>query len=432
MTKNKDQAASNATGFLGIPSWKQAASGTGPTLAAPSWVERWVLQKLLSLMGNPHVRFVLWNGEQVPTTCLPDCRRVLIHDRKTLWQLASNPDLHFGDAYSRGALEIEGDLTGFIEDINRARMDANHQNPLLSAFLSRRNRAHSNTPTSSRSNIHHHYNLGNEFFQLWLDEEMVYTCAYFPSMTLTLEQAQLAKLDYVCRKLRLQPGDTVIEAGCGWGALARYMAREYGVKVRAFNLSAEQVRYARERAAAEGLGRNVEYIEDDYRNISGQCDVFVSIGMLEHVGRDNYRNLGRIIDRCLAPDGRGLIHSIGRDQPCPMNAWIERRVFPGSYPPTLREMMDIFEPWGFSVLDVENLRQHYAKTLEHWLARFEARQGAVRERFDEDFVRAWRLYLAGSLAGFSTGWLQLFQVVFTRPGSNRIPWTRDHLYAKRT
>ena len=128
MTKNKDQAASNATGFLGIPSWKQAASGTGPTLAEPSWVERWVLQKLLSLMGNPHVRFVLWNGEQVPTTCLPDCRRVLIHDRKTLWQLASNPDLHFGDAYSRGALEIEGDLTGFIEDINRARMDANHRN----------------------------------------------------------------------------------------------------------------------------------------------------------------------------------------------------------------------------------------------------------------------------------------------------------------
>jgi cyclopropane-fatty-acyl-phospholipid synthase len=210
------------------------------------------------------------------------------------------------------------------------------------------------------------------------------------------------------------------------------MAREYGVKVRAFNISAEQVRYARERAAAEGLGRNVEYIEDDYRNISGQCDVFVSVGMLEHVGRDNYRNLGGIIDRCLAPAGRGLIHSIGRDQPCPMNAWIERRVFPGSYPPTLREMMDIFEPWGFSVLDVENLRPHYAKTLEHWLARFEAHRDEVRERFDENFVRAWRLYLAGSMASFTTGWLQLFQVVFTRPDSNKIPWTRDHLYAHRT
>jgi cyclopropane-fatty-acyl-phospholipid synthase len=432
VTHPKDQTPARNTGFLGIPAWKQPASGTARSLSAPAWIERRILHKLLSLMGNPPVRFVLWNGEQVPASGSPERRRVLIHNRQTLWQLAINPDLHFGDAYSRGSLEIEGDLTGFIEDINRARLDANRQSPLLRAFLSRRNRARPNTLSGSRNNIHHHYNLGNEFFQLWLDQEMVYTCAYFPDMTLTLEQAQLAKLDYVCRKLRLQPGDTVIEAGCGWGALARYMAREYGVKVRAFNLSTEQVRYARERAAAEGLGRNVEYIEDDYRNISGQCDVFVSIGMLEHVGRDNYQNLGGIIDRCLAPAGRGLIHSIGRDQPCPMNAWIERRVFPGSYPPTLREMMDIFEPWGFSVLDVENLRLHYAKTLEHWLARFEASKDVVRERFDKNFVRAWRLYLASSLAGFSTGWLQLFQVVFTRPGSNKTPWTRDHLYAKRT
>jgi len=432
VTELKDQVSKGTDGFLGVPALRQSASGAIVALAAPSWIERRALRKLLTLMGNPPVRFVLWNGEHVSASASPECRRVLIHDRRTLWQLVINPDLHFGDAYSRGALDIEGDLTGFLEVINRARRDASRLSPLLSALLSRRNRARPNTLAGSRSNIHHHYNLGNEFFQLWLDEEMVYTCAYFPTTTLTLEQAQFAKLDYVCRKLRLQPGDTVIEAGCGWGALARYMAREYGVKVRAFNLSAEQVRYARERAAAEGLGRNVEYIEDDYRNISGQCDVFVSIGMLEHVGRDNYRNLGGIIDRCLAPAGRGLIHSIGRDQPCPMNAWIERRVFPGSYPPTLREMMDIFEPWGFSVLDVENLRLHYAKTLEHWLGRFEARQDEVRERFDEDFVRAWRLYLAGSMAGFTTGWLQLFQVVFTRPGSNKIPWTRDHLYAHRT
>jgi len=383
-------------------------------------------------MGNPPIRFVLWNGEQVPATGAAECRRLHIHDRRTLWQLVINPDLHFGDAYSRGALDVEGDLTGFIECLNRARQEAGRQNPLFSSLLSRRNRAHPNTLAGSHSNIQHHYNLGNEFFQLWLDEEMVYTCAYFPASTLTLEQAQLAKLDYVCRKLRLQPGDSVIEAGCGWGALARHMARKYGARVRAFNLSAEQVRYARKRAAAEGIGRNVEYIEDDYRNISGKCDVFVSIGMLEHVGRDNYRSLGGIIDRCLAPAGRGLIHSIGRNQPCPMNAWIERRVFPGSYPPTLREMMEIFEPWEFSVLDVENLRLHYAKTLEHWLARFEANRDEVRERFDENFVRAWRLYLAGSLAGFTTGWLQLFQVVFTRPGNNSIPWSREHLYAQRS
>lgn len=432
MTRRKDQSAAGTAGFLGVPARRYTVSGEIPALAPPSWLERRVLRKLLALMGDPPVRFVLWNGEQVPAAGTAECRRLHIHDRRTLWQLVINPDLHFGDAYSRGTLDIEGDLTGFIECINRARRNADRQNPLFSALLSRRNRVHPNTLAGSRSNIHHHYNLGNEFFQLWLDEEMVYTCAYFPAMTLTLEQAQLAKLDYVCRKLRLQPGDTVIEAGCGWGALARYMARKYGVRVRAFNLSKEQIDYARTRAAAEGIGRNVEYIEDDYRNISGRCDVFVSIGMLEHVGRDNYRSLGEIIDRCLAPAGRGLIHSIGRDQPCHMNAWIERRVFPGSYPPTLREMMEIFEHRDFSVLDVENLRLHYAKTLEHWLARFEAHRDEVREHFDEDFVRAWRLYLAGSLAGFTTGWLQLFQVVFTRSGNNNIPWTREHLYANRS
>jgi cyclopropane-fatty-acyl-phospholipid synthase len=202
------------------------------------------------------------------------------------------------------------------------------------------------------------------------------------------------------------------------------------VRVQAYNISREQILYARERAAAEGLDKQVEYIEDDYRNIRGQCDAFVSVGMLEHVGPDNYPTLGGVIDRCLTPQGRGLLHTIGRDQPCPMNAWIERRIFPGAYPPTLREMMAVLEPAGFSVLDVENLRLHYAKTLEHWLARFEDHTEEISALYDEPFVRAWRLYLAGSLTAFLSGWLQLFQVVFTRTGENAIPWSRAHLYER--
>jgi cyclopropane-fatty-acyl-phospholipid synthase len=232
----------------------------------------------------------------------------------------------------------------------------------------------------------------------------------------------------VSRKLRLQPGETVIEAGCGWGSLALHMARHHGVRVRAYNISGAQIAYARERATAEGLDGQVEFIEDDYRNIDGQCDAFVSVGMLEHVGTENYPALGDVIERCLGAHGRGLLHSIGRDQPWPMNAWIERRIFPGAYPPTLRELLAVLEPAGFSVLDVENLRLHYAKTLEHWLARFEARADEIQGRYDASFVRAWRLYLAGSLAAFLTGWLQLFQVVFTRSGENAIPWNRAYLY----
>jgi cyclopropane-fatty-acyl-phospholipid synthase len=206
------------------------------------------------------------------------------------------------------------------------------------------------------------------------------------------------------------------------------MARHHGVKVRAFNVSHQQVMLARERARAEGLDGRVEFVEDDYRNMAGRFDAFVSVGMLEHVGRDHYRELGGVIDRCLTASGRGLIHSIGRHRPLRPNSWIVARIFPGAYIPTLREMADIFEPFSFSVLDVENLRLHYAATLRHWLDRFEAQRDRVRGLFDERFVRMWRLYLASSLAAFTTGWMQLFQVVFARATNNELPWTREGVY----
>jgi cyclopropane-fatty-acyl-phospholipid synthase len=198
--------------------------------------------------------------------------------------------------------------------------------------------------------------------------------------------------------------------------------------VRACNVSHEQIKYARRRARSEGLDDRVQFIEDDYRNLSGHCDAFVSVGMLEHVGVEHYGELGATIDRCLSPTGRGLIHSIGRDQPGRINRWIERRIFPGAYAPSLREMMAVVEPWGFSVLDVENLRLHYAETLRHWLLRFNSAAGAVTRMFDQKFVRAWRLYLVGSMAGFTAGSLQLFQLVLARPGMNDIPRTRERLY----
>ena len=171
----------------------------------------------------------------------------------------------------------------------------------------------------------------------------------------------------------------------------------------------------------------VEFIEDDYRMIRGEFDVFASIGMLEHVGAGHYRQLGEVIHRCLRPAGRGMLHTIGRDYPGCLNSWIERRIFPGAYAPSLREIMYVLEPRSFSVLDVENLRLHYAMTLQHWLDRFEAAAERVEEMFDEAFVRAWRLYLAGSLAAFRSGCLQLFQVLFARHGSNEIPWTRKRM-----
>jgi cyclopropane-fatty-acyl-phospholipid synthase len=383
-------------------------------------IERWLVWRLLDSLGNPPIALVLWNGEAIGHA--EPQARVVIHDRPTFWRLVCNPDLHFGDAFSDGSVEIEGDLLAFLELVYRAEDERPRRG--LAALANRLRRERLNTIGRARSNIYYHYDIGDEFYRLWLDREMVYTCAFFPTPDATLEEAQVAKMDLVCRKLWLKPGETVVEAGCGWGALALHMARCYGVNVKAYNVSREQIRTARERAKAEGLQDRVEFIENDYRAIRGKFDVFASVGMLEHVGLRNYEVLGKVIDRCLNPNGRGMIHSIGRDDHGLLNAWIEKRIFPGAYVPCLREMTRVLEPRRFSVLDVENLRQHYALTLKHWLARFDDATPRITGMFDAGFVRAWRLYLAGSLAAFSTGTLQLFQVVFARHGSNEIPWAR--------
>ena len=392
-------------------------------------LDRWVARIFLHAIGDPALHMMLWDGTTLSGNADPSAVVMMVRDRGALWRLLTNPLLHFGDDYSAGRIEIEGGLVPFMETVYRSMARTPKFCHKSDPAAYRRNQPNLNSRAESRRNIHHHYDIGNDFYKLWLDEEMLYTCAYFPNPEASLEEAQIAKMDLVCRKLRLQPGQNVVEAGCGWGALALYMAGRYGVHVRAYNISHEQIMHARQRARAEGLERQVEYVEDDYRAISGTYDAFVSVGMLEHVGPDHYRELGRVIDRSLTEQGIGLIHTIGQNCARPMSPWFLQRIFPGSYPPTIREMMALFEPWEFTVLDVENLRLHYAKTCEHWLGRFEQNLNRVEEMFDATFIRAWRLYLSGCIANFSIGTLQLFQVVFSRAANNRIPWTRSHLTA---
>lgn len=402
---------------------------TGPARAvsaAPSRtlpIDRWLLRTFLRAAGSPSVRCVLPDGEGVYVGDGESVGTVRFRERGALYRFMAKPELAFGEAYTDGRIEVEGDL---VEVIAAAYGKPVH--PLVERLLFSSQRARSNSLSGSRNNIHAHYDLGNDFYRLWLDEHMLYTCAYFPNPDATLEQAQVAKMHHVSRKVALRPGEHVVEAGCGWGSLALHMARHYGVIVRAFNISHEQIAYGREQAKRQGLENRVEFIEDDYRNITGTYDCFMSVGMLEHVGPDHYRALGAVIDRSLSARGRGLIHTIGRTRPTNLNAWIEKHIFPGGYPPTLREMMDIFEPVRLSVLDVENLRLHYEKTAWHWLQRFEGNVETVARMFDERFVRAWRLYLAGTTVAFRNGLLQLFQVTFARDRDNGIPWTRAHVY----
>jgi len=395
-----------------------------------SRIDEWLLQKIYRAAGRPAVRFGLRNSAGVSPEDALALASIVIQDRNTLLRLLLDPEAEFGDAYSEGRITLEGDLIAALEILYCSMSEAEHHSWYVKLVSKCMEYIQRNSLRGSRRNIQRHYDLHTDFYRLWLDPQLVYTCAYYPSPGATLEQAQAAKLDYVCRKVQLQPGERVVDAGCGWGALALHMAKHYGVTVRAFNISREQISFARQRAKELGLSQRVEFLEDDYRNISGECDAFVSVGMLEHVGREHYRDLGSIIHRSLAKTGRGLLHFIGRNYPRPFSTWTRKRIFPGAYAPALGEVMQIFEPWDLSVLDVENLRRHYAKTLEHWLARFEKSEQKVSEMFSPEFMRAWRLYLAGAVAGFRVGTLQLFQIVFARTARRQIQWTRAHLYTK--
>jgi cyclopropane-fatty-acyl-phospholipid synthase len=399
----------------------------GPSLAGTPAGERLdglLLRRLAARVGPAALRYTLKHSTFADTEPVATLR---FHDRRAIAGLLLDPEVHFGDAYAEGRIEIEGDLVAALEAAYRALESDGHPSPLAWLGTWRRH-----SPPRARSNVHRHYDIGNAFYALWLDEQLLYTSAYFESPELSLEDAQVAKMDHVCRKLGLRPGETVVEAGCGWGALALHMARHYGVRARAWNVSREQIAFARARARREGLDDRVEFLEGDYREIRERCDVFVSVGMLEHVGRRSYGELGRVIARSLDPArGRGLLHFIGRDRPRPLNAWIRKRIFPGAYAPALTEVgRRLLEPVGLSVVDVENLRAHYALTLRHWRERYERAEAEGRVGFDERFRRTWRLYLAGSEAAFRTGSLQLFQVTFAPSGSSAVPWTRRGLYGE--
>ncbi len=422
---------------LGVPDLSAAErgfrSGSRAFLSSRAFltgVAERMFQALIRRAGSPPVEFVL-GKDRILHRPRRSVGRVTILDTSTLWRILRHPELAFGDAYSAGRLMITGSLVDVLFHLYSCMERAGPRGAKRS-WLGMQPRPRANSLDGSQHNIHHHYNLGNDFYRLWLDDQMVYTCAYYRSDDYTLEQAQVAKMDHVCRKLRLEPGMRVVEAGCGWGSLALYMAREYGVTVQAFNISTAQIAYARERLTREGLEDRVQFVCDDYRNIPAlvrsPVDAFVSVGMLEHVGVDNYGSLGEVIARVLKPEGLALLHSVGRAQPQAPNAWLEQRIFPGSYPPSLREIMGILEPHRFSVLDIENLRLHYARTLLEWLQRFDSRIGEIRERYDESFVRAWRLYLAGCAAAFRASSIQLYQVLFSHPDNNSISLTREHQY----
>jgi cyclopropane-fatty-acyl-phospholipid synthase len=334
----------------------------------------------------------------------------------------------FREQYVAGTIDVEGDLGQLLQ----LGMDPYVQNMKLSLKTKTevffRYLQSLNTVRRSPKNIAHHYDLGNDFYKTYLDKTMTYSCAYFRKEEDSLEDAQQQKYEHICRKLMLKEGETLVDIGCGWGGMLIYAARRYGVTGVGCTLSENQASYAQERIAQEGLGKNITVVLKDYRNMDGQFDKFVSIGMFEHVGKRFIPEFMRKAKSLLRPGGVGLLHTIGKEQATDRDPWTMKYIFPGGYIPVLGRTINTMGYTGLVPVDIENLRLHYAATLDQWSTRFEAHTSVIEKMFDSKLVRMWRMYLMGCAAAFRWGEIRLYQILFTNGLNNTLPLTRDHLY----
>lgn len=349
---------------------------------------------------------------------------------RTLLRILLHPRLEFGEAVMDGRVTIErGDLYQLLEILcgkdDVALGPVGRLATLLTPLLKRIEQF--NPAGRSRTNVARHYDLSREFFKLFLDRDMQYSCAYFTRPDATLEEAQTAKRRHIAAKLNLQPGLRVLDIGCGWGGTALHLAREHKVEVLGVTLSTEQLEVARERAAQAGLSDRVRFELRDYRSLDERFDRVVSVGMFEHVGVPQFPVFFAKLRELLTENGSGLLHSIGRaDGPGVTNPWLRRHIFPGGYSPALSEVLPIVERSGLWTTDVEILRLHYALTLRHWRERFHDNIEAVRAMYDERFCRMWDLYLAASEIAFRHQGHMVFQLQFARR-QEALPLTRDYM-----
>jgi cyclopropane-fatty-acyl-phospholipid synthase len=338
----------------------------------------------------------------------------------------------FREQYVTGAIEVGGNLQellriGLDPLVQGIKLPLGEKVAILLQYL-----LSFNTVKKSPRNIMRHYDLGDNFFRQYLDESMTYSCAYFRSTQDSLEQAQMQKYEHVCRKLRLKEGETLVDVGCGWGGMLLYAARHHGVKGVGCTLSENQAKYARERAESEGLSKSVTILLKDYRNVTGQFDKFVSIGMFEHVGKAFFPAFMRKAGSLLKEGGVGLLHTVGKERNTTGDPWTMKYIFPGAYVPIIDRVMRVMGENRLVPVDLENLRLHYAATLDEWARRLESNAPEIEKMAGSNLVRTWRMYLNGSAASFRWGDLRLYQILFTNGLNNDLPLTREHLYASST
>ncbi len=389
-------------------------------------LQKRLLDTYFSRLKQGGVRVTYWDGETKTYGPGAPYVSLTIKDPVVVRRMMLNPSVGFGECYAEGLIEIEGPLT----DVVRLTIDnPSSLKPLMR--LSNKARLNRNERQRQKGYIAHHYDIGNDFYQLWLDKSMLYSCAYYRTPKDTLEKAQQQKIEYILRKAHLRKGQRILDIGSGWGNLLIAAAKKYGVSGLGVTLSEEQVRFANEAAKKAGVADKVTFELTNYQDLPARGETYdriVSVGMVEHVGQGNQHIFLEAVDHLLKDKGLAIIHFITQQTELPVDAWIDKHIFPGGYLPSVRQFVWDLPVYNFRLLDYENLRPHYAMTLHEWRARFHKHKHTVINMFDEQFYRMWDLWLASSEGSFLYGCIALSQFVFTKGIVNDLPLTREDWY----
>ncbi|WP_459203680.1 class I SAM-dependent methyltransferase [Ralstonia pseudosolanacearum] len=395
-------------------------------------LEHWISD--IRASANLPVLLRLWNGDQYPLGRFDRPTVTLTVREASALPLLLSPTLNnLGEAYVQEKIDLDGRLPDII---NVGYQLAASAAATGSNVLARVVRHFAHTKEGDKASIRYHYDVSNDFYKLWLDRNMVYSCAYFEHGDETLDDAQIKKIDHILTKIRLQPDQTLLDIGCGWGALVLRAAQQFGARCLGVTLSQNQFDLARERVRAAGLEDRVEIRLQDYRDLTGAFDRITSVGMFEHVGRKNLPGYFRRVHSLLADNGIAMNHGItssdpeGGESSLGGGDFIDRYVFPQGELPHISLALRAAQEGGLEALDVESLRRHYARTLEHWADRFEANGETIRKIVDEKTYRIWRVYLAGCAHAFDADEVSIFQIVCQKSGkpAASIPWSRRYIY----
>ena len=379
----------------------------------------------LCLIDNKGLSQSFGDGSGVQVT-------IRIHDRITQWRLLFNPQLSVGEAYMKGTLTLDnGTLYDFLSLVtNNLKYLENYPLYKITGRLSRlfRRIQQHNPIGKAQKNVAHHYDLSDDLYDLFLDEDRQYSCAYFDKDTLSLEEAQVSKKRHIAAKLLLnRHGLKILDIGSGWGGMGLYLAQISGADVTGVTLSKEQHKVSVERANNAKLSSRAVFQLKDYRQQTGIFDRIVSVGMLEHVGAGHYKEYFNKVKELLADDGIALIHSIGRiDPPGTTNSWLRKYIFPGGYAPAMSEVISAIEKTGLWITDIEILRLHYAETLYKWRERFQAKRKEAQILYDEEFCRMWEFYLIAAEIGFRQNGQMVFQIQVSKK-QDAVPLTREYI-----